>query len=207
MNTLNKAVKTYTKMFKGAISRKNLPDADAKAKEYEEKLGKMYESEDFKKHNVYPTMGVEKVYAVICICLTLKEYGLEKDEIIDIANDCFRTKKKLFACLEKVIDSSPLAWNVARKWNLNDYSRRVEDGSIVYDEFNAEENKISYRISGCKYVEMFDYYGIREYCKIFCMSDTQAYANLTRHVDFIRHSDLSDGDSCYDEILKKTRKK
>jgi hypothetical protein len=26
---------------------------------------------------------------------------------------------------------------------------------------------------------------------------------LTRHVDFIRHSDLSDGDACFDEIIKK----
>lgn len=31
----------------------------------------------------------------------------------------------------------------------------------------------------------------------------QAYANLTRHVEFVRHSDLSDGDACHDEIMRR----
>ena len=52
------------------------------------------------------------------------------------------------------------------------------------------------------YVAMFEYYGIREYCKIFCMSDTQAYANLTKHIKFVRHSDLSDGPCCHDEVIR-----
>ena len=65
-----------------------------------------------------------------------------------------------------------------------------------------EEDKISYRISRCMYAEMFQFYGIRELCKIFCMTDTQAYDHLTRHVKFVRHSDLSNGDCCWDEIIK-----
>ena len=50
-------------------------------------------------------------------------------------------------------------------------------------------------------VEMFETYGIRSLCKIFCMTDTKSYENLTRHVRFIRHSDLSDGNCCHDEII------
>ena len=30
-----------------------------------------------------------------------------------------------------------------------------------------------------------------------------AYSNLTRHVKFIRHSDLSDGECCHDEVIDK----
>ena len=37
-----------------------------------------------------------------------------------------------------------------------------------------------------------EHYGIRGLCKIFCMTDERAYAGLTRHVRFVRHSDLSD---------------
>ena len=29
------------------------------------------------------------------------------------------------------------------------------------------------------------------------------YSGLTRHVNFVRHSDLSDGDACFDEIFRK----
>lgn len=53
---------------------------------------------------------------------------------------------------------------------------------------------------------MFECYGIRPLCKIFCNTDRIAYSGLTRHVDFIRHSDLSDGEVCYDEIIKKQSK-
>ena len=50
--------------------------------------------------------------------------------------------------------------------------------------------------------ELREQYGIRELCKIFCMSDTLAYANLTRHVRFVRHSDRSDGDCCHDDVYQ-----
>ena len=180
---------------------------EGKSKEFAERLAKMYESEDFAKHNVFPTIDVYKVYAVIAMCLTLKQYDLKKDEIIDIVNDSFRAKKQLFAKLEKIIDASPCAWNVARKWNVNDHASRIGDGSITYDEFSVTDDKVTYTISKCMYVEMFEHFGIKEYCKIFCMSDTQAYANLTKHVDFVRYSDLSDGDCCRDVISKKTANK
>ena len=50
---------------------------------------------------------------------------------------------------------------------------------------------------------MFERYGIRPLCKIFCLTDEFAYAQLPRHVRFIRHSDLSDGVCCHDEIIRK----
>ncbi len=53
------------------------------------------------------------------------------------------------------------------------------------------------------YVEMFAHYGIRPLCKIFCNTDLIAYSGLTRHVKFVRHSDLSDGNACFDEIFRK----
>ena len=62
---------------------------------------------------------------------------------------------------------------------------------------------VEYRISKCMYVEMFECYGIRSLCKIFCNTDTRSYAGLTRHVRFVRHSDLSDGPCCWDEVHRK----
>ena len=52
---------------------------------------------------------------------------------------------------------------------------------------------------------MFEAYGIRGLCKIFCMTDTTSYENLRHHVTFIRHSDLSDGDACHDEIIRRRK--
>ena len=71
--------------------------------------------------------------------------------------------------------------------------------------FDVGEDRIEYRISKCAYVDMFEAYGIRSLCKIFCMTDTTSYENLRRHVTFIRHSDLSDGDACHDEIIQRRK--
>lgn len=90
-----------------------------------------------------------------------------------------------------------------QEWNISDHENRVKDGSITYDYFNVSEGKIEYCISKCMYIEMFEYYGIRSLCRIFCITDETAYANLPRHVKFIRHSDLSDGNCCHDELLDK----
>ena len=199
---MDKQIAKYARMYRSAIRRRGLADIDEKTRAYIAKLTALRTAEAYRRHDQYPTIDTLKVYAVIAMCLMLREYGLTDDEVIHTVNDAFRVPKRLFYCLEKLIDCFPAAWNIAKKWNLNDHTRRVQDGSITYDYFTAEDDHISYRISRCMYVEMFAEYGIRPLCKIFCMSDTMAYANLTRHVRFVRRSDLSDGPSCQDDVYK-----
>ena len=203
MTTEEKRVKKYSAMFAAALKERGFSDADEKAGEFSGRLTKMYASDAYRKHNIYPTISTPMVYAVIAMCLTLKPTGLSKNEIIDIVNTAFRSRKKAFGRLVRAIDRLPFAWSLAKKWNIADHDGRVRDKSITYDRFEAADDRVSYKISKCQYVEMFDYYGVREYCKIFCMTDTELYSNLTRHVKFIRHSDLSDGDSCNDEVIKR----
>ena len=102
-------------------------------------------------------------------------------------------EKKRFEVLLKIIDVLPNSYRIAEKWNLSDHEKRVRDGSVTYDVFEVSTGKIEYCIS--------EYYGIRRLCKIFCITDEHEYANLARHVKFVRHSDLSDGPCCHDEIF------
>lgn len=161
----------------------------------------MYGSEAFIKHNVYPSMDVVKIYAVIAMCLELKKDNLSDMEIIDIVNSGFKKLKQFLKLVECVIDILPNCYQIAEKWNRSDHKNRVKDGSITYDYFEVSDGKIEYRISKCMYIEIFKYYGIQSLCKIFCLTDESAYANLSKHVKFIRHSDLSDGDCCHDEVI------
>jgi hypothetical protein len=120
-----------------------------------------------------------------------------------IINKGFERRRNFFKRIIAVINMLPNSFDIARKWNISDHDKRVRDGSITYDYFHVNKNKVEYHISKCMYVEMFEYYGIRSLCKIFCMTDETAYAGLTRHVRVIRHSDLSDGDACHDEVIRK----
>lgn len=204
---MEKNLKKYSKIYRNALTANGFPDVDARFKAYEDRLQQMYASQSFTEHNVYPTMDVAKVYAVIAMCLELKRDEFSDSEIIDIVNSGFAKLRNAFMLLERIIDSLPFAYKIAKKWNVSDHENRVKDGSITYDYFHVSEGKIEYRISKCMYIEMFAHYGIRSLCKIFCITDETAYSNLTKHVEFIRHSDLSCGDCCHDEVIDKKHSK
>lgn len=201
MNSMEKYVKKYAKLYKKALTEKQFSNIEVRVKSYKQRLKEMYESDVFAEHNVYPTMDVFKIYAVIAMCLELKEDNLSNTEIIAVINSAFKKIRHLFAVLEKVINILPNSYQIAKKWNISDHENRVKDGSITYDYFNVSEEKIEYCISKCMYIEIFDYYGIRGLCKIFCLTDEFAYANLPKYVKFIRYSDLSDGECCHDEVV------
>ena len=207
-----KTVKKYGKIYRRILVIGNYPDPYVKQEAYEKRLTEMYASEKYKEHNIYPSTNTEYVYAIIAMCLELKGLGLSEKEIIDIINRGFSRRRDFFKNLIRCIDMLPNSYQIAEKWNISDHAKRVhakrvQDGSIYYDIFEVSDGKIEYSISKCMYVEMFETYGIRPLCKIFCMTDTTAYSNLEKHVKFIRYSDLSDGDSCHDIIMDKRKMK
>lgn len=200
---MKKLVKKYAKIYRNALKENNFSDINTRVESYEKKLQEMYFSQDFNKHNIYPTMDMAKIYAVIAMSLELKKEEFSDKEIIDIVNSGFKKLRKILATLEKMIDAFPNTYHIVKKWNISDHKNRVKDGSITYDNFNVSEGKIEYCISKCMYIDIFEFYGIRRLCKIFCLTDESAYANLQKHVKFIRHSDLTDGKCCHDEIIDK----
>ena len=202
---IEKTIRNYTKIYRKALVEAKISDIDGEIAAYEKRLKEMYLSDNFKKHSKYPSTNAVHVYAVISMCLGLKDFNLSDYQIIDAVNSGFETRRKLFRGLLRCIDMLPNAYQVAQKWNISDHDKRVKDGSLTYDYFNVSEGKIEYCISKCVYIEMFEQYGIRSLCKIFCMTDTTSYENLPKHVQFIRHSNLSDGSCCHDEVIDKRK--
>lgn len=200
-----KTVKKYGNIYRKILVKGNFPNPDRKQEAYEKRLTEMYASKKYAEHNIYPTTNAEYVYAIIAMCLELKESGLSDIEIIDAVNSGFSRRRNFFKWLIRCIDLLPNSYQIAEKWNISDHDKRIKDGSISYDQFDVSDGRIEYNISRCAYVEMFETYGIRSLCKIFCMTDTTAYYNLRKHVEFIRYSDLSDGDCCHDIIMDKRK--
>jgi len=197
----NKSIRSNSKVFKKALVAAGI--RDEYVQDYRRRLTRMYLSSRYKEHNIYPSTDTTHVYAVIAMCLELKKFGLSDSEIITAINQGFVKRRTFFKALISLVDLLPNSFEIAKKWNIQDHEKRVCDGSITYAYFNVCDDKVEYSVSKCMYVEMFRTYGIRSLCKIFCMTDETAYAGLTRHVRFIRHSDLSDGESCTDEVIRK----
>ena len=200
---MDKSVRRYAGLYRKALEEFNYSDIDGLMKRYETRLKNMYDSPAFKAHNIYPSMNVVLIYAVIAMCLELKEKGLSDQKIMEFSDTVFRKRKKAVAILEKIIAALPGTYRIVEKWNIDDHEKRVKDKSITYDLFEVEDGKIEYRISRCMYVEIFAYYGIRSLCRIFCNTDISAYSQLERKVRFRRYSDLSDKDCCHDVIERR----
>ena len=202
---MNKKTNKYTGLYEAELKRENISDPKVKADAFGRRLDEMYSSEIYSYHDRYPTMNTELIYAVIAMCLELKEYGYDDAKIISFVNGALRMRRKAAGILLGIINVLPFSWQIVKNWNINDHADRVKDGSITYDTFLVSEEKIEYSISRCMYVEMFRYYGIQSLCRIFCMTDETSYAGLAKHVKFLRHSDLSSGDSCHDEIFRRKK--
>ena len=197
-------IRKCSRLYQRALKIQNFSDVESKTRQYENRLRNMLASPAFSAHNVYPTMNVPLIYAVIAMCLELHDLGLSDGEIIIFTDIVFAGRRKIFDTLIRIVNLLPNSFQIAKKWNISDHAKRVRDHSITYDSFNVSEDAVEYRISKCMYVEMFECYGIRSLCKIFCNTDTRSYAGLTRHVRFVRHSDLSDGPCCWDEVYRKS---
>jgi len=197
-------IRKCSRLYQRALKIQNFSDAESKTRQYENRLRNMLASPAFNAHNVYPTMNVPLIYAVIAMCLELLDLGLSDGEIITFTDIVFAGRRKIFDTLIRIVNLLPNSFHIAKKWNISDHAKRVQDHSITYDSFSVSEDAVEYRISKCMYVEMFECYGIRSLCKIFCNTDTRSYAGLTRHVRFVRHSDLSDGPCCWDEVYRKS---
>ena len=65
---MEKSVKKYAKIYRTALIENKFSDIDVRVESYVHRLQEMYASQDFTKHNVYPTMDVNKIYAVIAMC-------------------------------------------------------------------------------------------------------------------------------------------
>lgn len=198
---ISKTIKRYAKIYRKVLQSVRSADIEKETDAYQKRLREMYLSEEFKNYNVYPSTNAVHVFAVIAMCLELRQYHLSDPEIIAAVNSGLSARRSFFKGLMRGIDRLPNAYRIAEKWNISDHDKRVSDGSLTYDYFNVTEGKIEYCISRCVYIEMFELYGIRSLCKIFCMTDTVYYELLPKHVKFIRHSDLSDGTWCHDEIM------
>ncbi len=112
---ISKAVMKYGKIYRKILVIGNHPDSDEKQEAYEKRLAEMYASPKYAEHNIYPTTNAEYIYAIIAMCLELREFGLSDKEIIDAVNRGFSSRRNFFKRLIKCIDLLPNSYQIAKK--------------------------------------------------------------------------------------------
>lgn len=113
---MEKIVKEFASMYGKALIACGNQAADVKITAFTKRLEQMCASDIFKQHNVYPSMGVDRIYAVIAVCLELKDDGMSDPEIIEFVNQMFESRRKPLRVLLKGIDLLPDCYQIAKKW-------------------------------------------------------------------------------------------
>ena len=129
---MDRRVAQYAKVFRKAVAHAAIPDADECVTSFARRLEEMYASDLFTEHSVYPTINVGHVYAVIAMCLELREHGLADEQVIACVNVAFAARIRAFDTLLGAIDLLPNCYAIARRWNIGDHGKRMADGSIDY---------------------------------------------------------------------------
>ena len=93
---MEKTIRKYGKVYRKALSFRHCREIDAKTAAYQSRLRKMYASDGFNAHSVYPTTNATHVYAVIAMCLEMKALGLTDTEIIETVNHGFARRRSFF---------------------------------------------------------------------------------------------------------------
>ena len=70
-----KAIRTYGENYRTALKEGGFADIEQKMQAFMSRLRKMYASENFQKHNIYPSTNTTYIYAVMAMCLEIKSFG------------------------------------------------------------------------------------------------------------------------------------
>lgn len=190
----------YTKMF--AKEMKHWTHENVYNEFYEYYLSLLNSNkydEYFKSYKHVPT---DVTLFAVAVSLYTKNKGYKYEETLAIFSCIAHKKRSFFRRLLNFIERLPLKFKTFLKLYKKVQIEPYDANEIKYEFVNEYEDKFEYKIKECAFIKIFDDFGIRKYCKILCDSDVDILGGMHKHVKFIRHEDLSTGNSCHDEVVK-----
>ena len=196
-----RCVNKYSKLFADTMRQYNRNDTEKLYDEFKTRYLAHLNSKKFKEFSKYKTMRLEKVYCAITFAQICTELGYSLDEAQKIWEETLTKKvKKLANNLCKFVDNLPNSYKIITSLLYKESQNRISENCLTFEVLKCNKEKLEYKISRCAYVEIFEYYGIKKFCKVFCNNDLCMNA-FNKRAKFIRYSDLVDGNCCHDEIV------
>ena len=206
MTNNEKLARKYVKLFCNSMKKagKYTPSL---YEEYRSLYLDLTSSAEYKEFSKYETMGIDKVYAAITHAKLCKEKGISLDEAREIWEKyTAKNIRKIFRTVCKVIDILPNGYKIVSEWLYKDAQERIAENCLTYEMLAYNSQKLEYKITHCMYAEIFERYGIKSFCKVFCDNDL-CMSVMHRKAKFIRHSNLVDGHFCHDEVINLEERK
>ena len=199
--------KKYARMIAKAMKKAGRSDYCELESAFYRRFRAHQQSEIYREYLAkYPSIGVEKVYIGITFAQVLMQRGCSLDEALELwETRMIAGKRRVLERFIRLIDRLGMGYDTVGKWLDKDKQARDRDGLILYSQYHYNSRELEYKIHTCMYVELFEHYGIRRFCKAFCNNDL-CMCVLQKSAKFIRYSDRVDGDYCHDKLINLTRK-
>lgn len=192
----------YSKLFAKAMKKIGREDYKKLEHMYRNRYMNHLCSKEFEEYLKYTSMTLELIYAAITFAQICLEIGLTLEEAQEIWEEHIaKSKRNMLRMVIVIVDSMSRGYEKVVDFLKNDANIHMKDESLTYELLESDGKKLEYKITRCAYAEIFEAYGIRRFCKVFCNNDLCLCA-MQKKAKFIRHSDLIDGDCCHDELIK-----
>ena len=202
----NKLAGKYAKMFCRSMKKSGMENP-LFYERYKSKYLEYVNSPKYAEFVKYKTMGTDKVYAAVTHAKVCEEFGISLDEAQHIWEKyTAKNVRKIIKGFCRAIDILPNGYKIVSGWLYKDAQERIAENCLTYEMLVYSSQKLEYKITHCMYVEVFERYGIKSFCKVFCDNDL-CMSVMHRKAKFIRHSDLVDGHCCHDEVINLEERK
>ncbi|MCR5094368.1 MAG: hypothetical protein K6B72_10390 [Lachnospiraceae bacterium] len=91
---IDKKIRSFSGYYRSVLVNEGVNDVAPKMLSYETRLREMCNSDEFTAHNIYPSTNVSFVYAVIAMCLELRDDGYTDDRIIPAVEKGMESRRR-----------------------------------------------------------------------------------------------------------------
>lgn len=196
-----KAAAKFAKMYANEVSLnhgKSYKDAYSK---FYDKYMELVTTEDYAHFDEEygKNLPLLKIYIAITTYFVSTDFGFSFDESKNIYYGMAKPKWDRFRKLVNFLERLPGGFR--RLTRLPDKFNSSYGSSIQYT-MKSEKDKCEYIITRCAYIEIFEHYGIRKFCKVMCDGDIGVLGGACKHAKYIRYHDMTEADTCHDVIIR-----
>ena len=192
----------YAGMFSKAMKKLGRSDYRELRQEFTKRYGAHMNSALYLTYKrKYPSIGTDKVYIGVTFAQIMLKLGYSTDEAVEIWEKyIIADKRRILELIIRLADMLGKGYSLCGNWLDKDKKKRDKDGSVLYESYHYNDKELEYKIHACAYVELFEHYHIRDFCKAFCNNDL-CMCVLHKSARFIRYSDRVDGEYCHDKLI------
>lgn len=197
-----KSAKTYAKMYAKVLAKTYGGNYNEAYSKFYSKYLELVNSDDYdifdKEHG--KNVPLLKIYVGITTYFVSTDLGYSFEESKDIYYSMARPIWDKSSKIINFIEALPHGFYIFTHF-LDKFEKSYEP-SVIHSKTEFTKDKYEYIITKCAYIDIFEHYGIRKYCKVFCDSDISAMGKMCKHAKYIRYHDMTENDTCHNAVIR-----